>query len=356
MISRRPLLQSLAGLPGLAAAMPLPAIAQPRGAARITMAAFGGGTGEAWTTNWGRHFAAETGIEVRIVEVPSTESTLISGARQQQYNASIHSYAGASRLFRMGITEALRISDFPVLQQIPRQHWLMADANHVIGIPTYFQYYGVAFHRGQARAEDFRSWRDLANPRWREKLAVTRPVFASLYDLPWLSHVAGGNIAAFDRGLPLFRDIARNALTVYNSMAQMNQLLQRGEVTAAPYYSARIWAAKREGITDLDMAIPAEGAMMIPYILVVPKNCPFPEAARQFANWSGGAAPVERAAEATGYLPLNSAARLTEGAQRILGMPMDALNAQLMNPDWNVIDEKREEAVSLLEQMIAQLR
>ena len=355
MISRRPVLRLLA-LAGATANLPMPVIAQPRGSARITMAAFGGGTGEAWATNWGRPFAAETGIDVRVVEVPSTESTLISGARQQQYNASIHSYAGASRLYKMGITEALRISDFPVLQEIPRQHWLMADADHVIGIPTDCPYYGVAFHRGQARAEDFRSWRNLADAKWREKLAVTRPVFASLYDLPWLSHVAGGNIAAFDRGLPLFRDIARNALTVYNSMAQMNQLLQRGEVTAAPYYSARIWAGKREGVAELDMVIPAEGAMMIPYILVVPKNCPFPEAARRFANWSGGAAPVERAAEATGYLPLNSAARLTEGAQRLLGMPMEALNAQLMNPDWNVIEAKREEAVALLEQTIAQLR
>lgn len=355
MISRRPFL-GLFALAGLPATLPMPAIAQSRGSARITMAAFGGGTGEAWKTNWGGPFAAETGIEVRVVEVPSTESALISGARQQQYNASIHSYAGASRLYKMGITEALKISDFPVLQEIPRQHWLMADADHVIGIPTYFQYYGVAFHRGQARAEDFRSWRNLTDAKWRGKLAVTRPVFASLYDLPWLSHVAGGNIAAFDRGLPLFRDIARNALTVYTSMAQMNQLIQRGEVTAAPYYSARIWAAKREGTTDLDMVIPTEGAMMIPYILVVPKNGPFPEAARRFANWSGGAPPVERAAEATGYLPLNSAARLTEGAQRLLGMPIEALNARIMNPDWNVIEAKREEAVALLEQTIAQLR
>lgn len=325
--------------------------------AEIIQANFGGGVAQEFDAAYGKPFTAETGIPFRIVEVPSTETALISNAAAPQHNSSYHSYSGAMRLHGLGITDALAIDDFPVLNSIPREYWPMIDDKHVAGIPVHFCHYGVAYNSDEAKAADFKSWISLTDGRWKDRVTVTRPVFASLYDVPWYSRLVAGDQAKVDAGIQRYLDVTRNSLTTYSSMAQNHQLLQRGEAVASAYYSDRIWSAKREGTANLDMTIPEEGALMIPYVMVIPKNCPHPEAARKFANYAGGAGPAERAIEGTGCLPLNSEAKVDDELVRSrLGNSMAEIRARLFNPDWKQIQLQRDGLIERLEKEVAALK
>ncbi len=319
----------------------------------IIQANFGGGVAQAFDAAYGKPFTAETGIPFRVLEVPSTETALISAASDPQYNSSYHSYSGAMRLYKLGIIEPLAIADYPVLQQIPQEYWPMVDDKHVAGMPVHFAYYGIAYNKDEAKAADFASWKSLADERWRQRVTVTRPVFASLYDVPWYSKLIGGDQKKLDQGVAQYKAVVENSLTSYSSMAQNHQLLQRGEAVACAYYSSRIWALKQEGVPNVDITIPEEGALMIPYVLVIPKNCPHPEAARKFAAYAGTAGPVERALDLTGALPLNREAKVPdELVEQRLGASLADISARLFNPDWAYIQESRDALIERLEREV----
>lgn len=324
------------------------------GKGEIIMANFGGGVAQAFDQAYGKPFAAETGIPFKVLEVPSTETALISTASDPQYNSSYHSYSGAMRLYKLGIIEPLAIDDYPVLQSIPREYWPMVDDKHVAGMPVHFAFYGVAYNKDEAKASDFASWKSLADERWRQRVTVTRPVFASLYDVPWYAKLVGGDQKQLDAGVAQYKAVVENSLTSYSSMAQNHQLLQRGEAVACAYYSSRIWALKQEGVQNVDIMIPDEGALMIPYLLVIPKNCPHPEAARKFAAYSGTAGPVERALELTGALPLNRDAKIPdELVRQRMGASLSDIVGRLFNPDWTYIQETRDALIERLEREVA---
>lgn len=320
----------------------------------IVMANFGGGIAKAFDEAYGKPFTTETGIPVRVLEVPSTETALISAAANQLYNSSYHSYSGAMRLHQLGITEPLPIADYPVLQSIPKEYWPMVDDKHVAGMPVHFVFYGVAYNKDEAKASDFASWKSLSSEHWRQRVTVTRPVFASLYDVPWYSKLLGGDQKKLDLGVAQYKAVVDNSLTSYSSMAQNHQLLQRGEAVACAYYSSRVWAMKQEGVENVDVAIPDEGALMIPYVVVVPKNGPHPEAARKFAAYAGTAGPVERALDLTGALPLNLEAKVPQDlVKQRLGAPLPDIVKRLFNPDWAYIQDTRDALIERLEREVA---
>jgi putative spermidine/putrescine transport system substrate-binding protein len=323
-------------------------------AGQIVMANFGGGVAEAFNEAYGKPFTAETGIGFKVQEVPSTETALISSASQQQYNSSYHSYSGAMRLYKMGIVEGLAVDEFPALQAIPKEYLPFVDDKHVAGIPCHFAFYGIAFNSDDAKASDFRSWRSLTAEKWKERVTVTSPVFASLYDVPWYSKLFGGDQKKLDAGVAQYKAVVKNSLTTYNSMAQNQQLLQRGDATACAYYSSRIWDIKGSGVKNVEVTIPEEGALMIPYVLVIPKNCPFPEAARKFANYGGTAPPVERGLQKTGSLPLTTAAKVPdELLKKNFGYTLAEIKSRTFNPDWAFIQETRDGVIERLQRELA---
>ncbi|MCB1465701.1 MAG: extracellular solute-binding protein [Rhizobiaceae bacterium] len=311
---------------------------------------FGGGVAEAFRKSYGDLFTATTGIPFKIVEVPSTETALISNASSPIYNSSFHSFSGAMNLYKKGVTEPLAIADYPVLQDIPEHLLPRIDDKHVAGMPINFVYYGIAYNTQFAKAEDFRSWAALTDPKWKGQITVTRPVYASLYDVPWYSKMIAGDQKQMEAGVERYKAVAGNALTAYTSMAQNQQLLERGDAVASAYYSDRVWDMKSKGGTTLDMTLPEEGALMIPYVFVIPKNAPHPEAARAFAAFAGTPAPQQRDLELQGNIPSNKKAAVDDELMKSrLGVTLDEIVARTFNPDWVFIQEQREALVKRLE-------
>ena len=252
-----------------AAALPIMA-AGSAWADGVTMAAYGGGNGETWRKGLVQQFTTATGTAAKVVDVPDTEAALRASAAKPQYNVAWVTAFSAANLFRDGLLQTFDAKDFPELNGLPEKDLLRAPDGRLVGIPVQFQYYSIAFNTSQAKASDFASWHNLADPAWKGRIAVPQAYIAASYDVPMLAHLAGKD-ADSAAGLLPYKAILANAFTTLTSFAQGNLLLSRGEVAALPFYSARIAALKHDG-APVDIVLPKEGGLLLPYYLVVPKG------------------------------------------------------------------------------------
>ena len=347
---RRSILKSTSAI-GLAALAGAPALAQGRG--EIVMGAWGGGTSATWRTGVAEPFTAKTQIPVKINEWPDPEPQIRAQAANPQYNMAVGTYFNAANLWRDGLLETFDAKDIPLLSMVPEAYVMRAPDGKVLGVPCYFQYYGIAVNTDLAKTSDFQSWNDLANPKWKGKLSVTRPIYASTYDLVMFAKINGGDEKNIKPGEALLKALGNNAVNVYNSMAQLNTLLTRGEVTAAPYYVTRVWGLKEQGAKNVDFVLPKEGGLMLPYILIVPKNARHRDAYMAFLNHQLEAAQQLKMLDLSGYLPFNGQAQLSQRDVDRIGMPMKDLLARLYQPDWDVVAQTHKERIALVEQLLS---
>jgi putative spermidine/putrescine transport system substrate-binding protein len=299
----------------------------------VVMAAYGGGNGDTWREMVGKPFSAATSIPVQITDLPNTETPIRSANGNPQYNVAWVGYFQAANLYRDGMIESFDASDFPELKNVPNKYILKAPDGKIIGIPVQFQYYGIAYNTDQAKASDFSSWMSLTDPKWKGKLAEGQAFVVANYDLPMFAHMAGGSDADLDPGIPAFEKFNQNALTIMTSFAQGNTLLSRGEVAAAPFYSARVRALKKAGAA-VDITVPKEGAVLLPYMLVVPKGAKNVDALMKFLRYATEPEPQVKMFDYSGYIPLNDRVKFDDKQTAELGMPLPDLLNKLYETDF----------------------
>jgi putative spermidine/putrescine transport system substrate-binding protein len=323
-------LHALAALLGAAASIG-PALAQT--SPGIVMAAYGGGNGETWRQMVGVPFTQATSIPVTIADLPNTEAAIRASAGNPQYNVAWVGYFQALNLYRDGLIETLDAAQFPELKDVPDKYKLKAPDGKLIGMPIQFQYYGIAYNTTLAKASDFSSWTALADPKWKGKVAQGQAFVAASYDLPMFAKMAGGSEANVEPGVPEFKKFTQNALTIMSSFAQGNTLLSRGEIVAAPFYSGRVRALKKEG-APVDIAIPREDAVLLPYMLVVPKGAKNTDALASFLKYALEPASQLRMYDYSGYIPLNTQSKLSDKQVAELGMTLPELMGRLYQIDY----------------------
>lgn len=349
MTSRRNLL-------ALAAAAPLASPALAQTPPTVTMAVWGGGGALVWRESFVPEFTAATNIPVRIVEVPNPAGSLRSPAAANQYTVALVTYFEAVQLAQAGLIETFTAQELPRLSDVTEAYQPRMPDGRFAGIPVYFTFYGIGFNTTLARAEDFASWNNLTDARWRGRIAITRPVYAASYDLVIMARARGGDERNVAPGIPLLRAVIENSLTTYSSLAHMNTLLTRGEAVAVPYYASRVWSLRRQGATDISITIPREGALMLPYVVVVPKGMRNREVALRWMNHAGSAAPQAKAAAMDGWLPMNRTTVLPPELEQVIGSPLPRLMEQLYAPDWNVIVQNQEARMDEIERLMASVR
>lgn len=302
------------------------------------MAAFGGGNGETWRRCVGTPFQAETKIPTKIVDLPNPETAIRASAGNPQYNIAWVGYFHTIGMYREGLIETFDVTEFPELANVPEKYLIKAPDGRIIGVPVQFQFYGIAFNTNLARAADFQTWSALTDPKWAGKLAQGQAYIAASYDLVMYNQIAGGNESDLKAGLPNLSAFAKNSMTILSSFAQGNTLLTRGEVTAVPFYSARIRSLKKEG-GPVDITIPKEGGLMLPYMLVVPKGAKNRDAYMAFLKYATRPEVQLSMYDFAGYLPLNTSAQLSQAQVTELGMPFKELMKKLYQPDyWKLAD------------------
>lgn len=349
MMNRRTLLGATA-----AASVARPALAQDP--APVTMAVWGGGGALVWRESFVQDFTAATRQPVRIAEVPNPAGALRSPVANTQYNLALVTYFEAVELARAGVIETFSVAELPTLNDVDARYHPKTSSGALVGVPIYFTFYGIGFNTSLAKAEDFNSWNNLADPRWRQRIAITRPVYAASYDLVIMAKTRGGDERNVAPGMELLRAVAENSLTTYSSLAHMNTLLTRSEVAAVPYYASRVWSLRRQGATEIDITLPQEGVLMLPYVIVAPKGMRNREASLRWLNYAGAAAGQAKAAAMDGWLPMNRDVTLPPETERVTRMPLSEIRSRLYAPDWGVVAAKQEERIDEVERMMASIR
>lgn len=122
-----------------------------------------------------------------------------------------------------------------------------------------------------------RTWSDLANPRWKDRLVVSDPekTSSSLATLWGISHAIGPE--------PL-KGIARNA-TITSTASQVFEGVAKGEfaVGMTMEYAAQEYVAG--GQKDIEIVYPTEGTYIAPEGMALVKNSPNPAEARKFYDF-----------------------------------------------------------------------
>lgn len=122
-----------------------------------------------------------------------------------------------------------------------------------------------------------RTWSDLANPRWKDRLVVSDPekTSSSLATLWGINEAIGPE--------PL-KGIARNA-TIVSTASQVFDGVAKGEfaVGMTMEYAAQEYVAG--GQKDIEVVYPTEGTYIAPEGMALAKNSPNPAEARKFYDF-----------------------------------------------------------------------
>lgn len=321
--------------------------------AEVIHATWGGGGARTLADYVQKPFSDQTGIATRVVEVPNTAGA-VRAPTASQYNAVTVTFFEGVGLSDTGLLEGFTDEEIPEVKNLPPEVVIRNEEGLIVGIPTYFAYYGIVYNSDLASADDFKSWNALADPKWKGKLAVTRPVYASAYDLTMFAHANGGDAANIEPGIDLLKGVIGNALTTYTSLAHMNTLLGTGEVTAVPFYSTRAWHLQREGQKNIQIVIPEEGGLMLAYAVVAPKGAANREETRQYMNYLAGAESQVAVSIEGGGIPTNNLAKLPQDYLDTLGTTREELMKKMYVPDWKTVWEHHEERINMVEQLMSE--
>lgn len=329
--------------------------AQAQEKERVKLAVWGGGSGKLYKDMFATDFTAKTGYEVDISEVPSPSAAIVAANGSPDFNAAVATSYEVATLHQKGFLADFSEDELPTIKQFPKDLRLMTPkGDRMAAMPMYFIYYGIAYNKDLAKAEDFQSWKSLTDPKWKDQIAVTRSVYMAPYDLTLFAYLNGGSEKNLDPGIPMLEAVARNALTVYSSMGGFNSMIARGEITAGVYYSI----LKRQGLdkkVNFDVVLPKEGGLMLPYAMVQPKNSKGNKAVLAWLNYVGSPAALEKASENL-FFPMNPNAKVSARLEQLEGMTMDELRKRLFKPDWNIVAAQHEENVRRVEKIIGNLK
>ncbi len=328
------------------------ALAASPASAEVVHATWGGGGAKMLREKVQEPFTKATGIATRMVEVPNTAGAVRSPAAKQYGVVDVTFFEGVAMADK-NLLEPFTDEELPEVKNLAPETVLRNKDGRIVGVSTYYSYYGIAYNANLAKAEDFSSWKSLADPKWKGKLSVTRPVYASAYDLTIMARAAGGDASNIEPGIPLLKGLIDNALTTYTSLAHVNTLLGTGEVTAMPMYSTRIWHLNREGMKNLKMVIPKEGGLKLSYLAVSPKGSGNRKDTIAYLNNLISPESQSAVAMAGGQLPTNRNAKLPPEYVESLGTTLEELKTHLYVPDWKQVSARHEERINKVEQLLA---
>lgn len=337
-----------------AAAFGLAATFASTATAEVIHATWGGGGARKLEEYVQKPFMEKTGVDARVTEVPNTAGAVRSPTASQ-YNAVTVTFFEGVGLSGTDLLQGFTDEEIPEVKNLPPEVVIRNDEGLIVGIPTYFSYYGIVYNEDLADAEDFQSWKNLADPKWKGKLAITRPVYAAAYDLTMYAHAAGGDAANIEPGVDILKGLISNSLTTYTSLAHMNTLLGTGEVTAVPFYSTRVWQLQNEGQDNIKIAIPEEGGLMLAYAVVSPKGSGNREETAKYMNYLASAESQVSVSVHGGGIPTNNTAKLPQEYLDTLGTTREELMKKMYIPDWKTVWDNHEDRINMVEQMMSEV-
>jgi putative spermidine/putrescine transport system substrate-binding protein len=186
------------------------------------------------------------------------------------------------------------------------------------------------------------SWNDLKDPKYRQQLVV--PPINNTYGLEallMLARMNGGSEANVEAGFNIFKnDINPNVLAYEPSPGKMTELFQSGQAVLAVWGTGRVQSFANTGF-PVDFVYPKEGAATLLTAacpIVKPNASPLAQA---FIKLLLDPKIQLLMLKEYGYGPVLKSLVIPDRLGKMA--PVGERAAKLYNPDWAVINDKREE-------------
>lgn len=130
-----------------------------------------------------------------------------------------------------------------------------------------------------------KSWKDLLKPEYKGMIGYLDPTsaFVGYAGAVAVNEAMGGSLDDFKPGINFFKELAKNEPIVPKQTAYARVL--SGEIPILLDYDFNAYRAKYKDEAPVEFVIPAEGTVVVPYVMSKVKNSPNPKKAEQILDF-----------------------------------------------------------------------
>lgn len=303
-------------------------------AAEMVFTSWGGTTQDAQTKSWAEPFSKETGIKV-LQDGPTDYGKLKAMVESGNVSWDVVDVEAdfAIKAAKDGLLEPIDFNVVPKADLDPR-----FTTDHAVG--SFYYSFVLAWNKGAVSGEP-KNWADMFDLK---KYPGKRTFYK--WSAPGVIEIAllADGVPA-DKLYPLDLDRAfkkldtiKSDIVWWSGGAQSQQLLASGEAAFGQLWNGRVFALQQEGA---DVGVSWDQNMTAADLLVVPKGAKNKDAAMKFL--ANATSPKAQAsfAEATGYAPINTAAKAEMPADVVKSLP-DAHTDGQIDLDMNYWAQNRD--------------
>ena len=129
------------------------------------------------------------------------------------------------------------------------------------------------------------SWKDLLKPDYKGMVGYLDPssAFVGYAGAVAVNRAMGGSLDNFDAGIQYFKDLGKNDPIVPKQTSYARVL--SGEIPILLDYDFNAYRAKYKDEANVQFVIPAEGTVVVPYVMSLVKNSPNPEKGKKILDF-----------------------------------------------------------------------
>jgi len=126
-----------------------------------------------------------------------------------------------------------------------------------------------------------KSWKDLLNPQYRGLVGYLDPAsaFVGYVGAVAINQAFGGDLSNFDRAIKYFAELQKNQPIVPKQTSYARVL--SGEIPILFDYDFNAYRGKYKDKANIAFVIPAEGTVIVPYVMSLVANAPHPNEAKK---------------------------------------------------------------------------
>jgi putative spermidine/putrescine transport system substrate-binding protein len=130
-----------------------------------------------------------------------------------------------------------------------------------------------------------KSWKDLTRPEYKGMVGYLDPAsaFVGYVGAVAVNQAMGGSLDNFDRAIAWFKDIKKNDPIVPKQTSYARVL--SGEIPILLDYDFNAYRARYKDKANVAFVIPAEGTVVVPYVMSMVKNGPNPANAKKVLDF-----------------------------------------------------------------------
>lgn len=130
-----------------------------------------------------------------------------------------------------------------------------------------------------------KSWKDLLKPEYKGMVGYLDPssAFVGYAGAVAINRAMGGTLDNFDPAIKYFKELAKNKPIVPKQTSYARVL--SGEIPILLDYDFNAYRAKYKDKANVVFVIPAEGTIVVPYVMSLVKNSPHPERGKKILDF-----------------------------------------------------------------------